>query len=230
MGRKSKECHEEGGAWEIALADLMTVLMVFFLVMWLTSIVEPSKRDDLVGALMGERTEEDVAQLQEGEAMLEVDVFAERPPITVNKLREALAEDGIVRDIVIEDTEDYIKITLRSDSFFESARASINDNIRTKLEKLGESLSGRDQNISITGHTDNIPISNFQFPSNWELSASRAATVARTFVGMGVDPELITIKGRSDNDPVVQNITSYARSLNRRVVILVDKNSRHQVP
>jgi chemotaxis protein MotB len=117
---------------------------------------------------------------------------------------------------------------LRSDSFFESGRATINDKTREQLEKLGETLAGRGQKLSITGYTDSIPIENLQFPSNWELSAARAATVARTFIYMGVDPALITIEGKADNDPVAPNSTPYGRSLNRRVIILVNKQAEKQ--
>jgi len=88
---------------------------------------------------------------------------------------------------------------------------------------LGETLSGRNQPITITGYTDNVPINNFQFPSNWELSAARASTVARIFIYMGLDKRLLTIEGKGDNEEVASNATAYGRSLNRRVIILVDK-------
>ncbi|MBD3822684.1 MAG: OmpA family protein, partial [Thiotrichales bacterium] len=120
-------------------------------------------------------------------------------------------------------------ITLRSDSFFESGRANITDKTREQLENLGETLAGRKQDMTITGYTDNVPISNFQFPSNWELSAARAATVARTFIYMGVDQKYITIEGKADNEPVAPNNSSYGRSLNRRVVIMI-KNKKVAQP
>ncbi len=222
MGRRSEECSVESGAWEIALADLMTVLMVFFLVLWLMSMLEPGQRDELVASLMGEDVTEEVV-LMGADGLLERESVLDKPPITAEEIRVSMRDAQ--KDITIEETADYIKITLRSDSFFESGRATINDEIRQELERLGKALVDRKQDISITGHTDNVPISNLQFPSNWELSASRAATVARVFVGMGVRSELVTISGRADNDPIAQNITTHGRSLNRRVIIMVDKHS-----
>ncbi|HID00966.1 MAG TPA: flagellar motor protein MotD, partial [Piscirickettsiaceae bacterium] len=68
-----------------------------------------------------------------------------------------------------------------------------------------------------------VPIRNLQFPSNWELSAARASTVARVFIDMGIDQRLITVQGRADNDPVAPNTTKFGRAMNRRVVILLDK-------
>ncbi len=219
-----EECSEEGGAWEIALADLMTTLMVFFLVMWLTSIVDPSKRKAFVDALIGEGAGGENISAEETNLQSVTPIESLKPPITTQEVEEAMSKVD-PKDIDIEDTPEYTKITLRSDSFFESGRATINDKTREQLEKLGETLAGRGQRLSITGYTDSIPISNLQFPSNWELSAARAATVARTFIYMGVDPSLITIEGKAENEPVAPNSTPYGRSLNRRVIILVDKTA-----
>ncbi len=218
--------HDEGahgGAWKIALADLMTVLMVFFLVMWLMAAVDPKERDAFVQSISGEPVDSgDIPMLDSVPPQSDVIQLDLKPPASQAEI-EAAMKDISPKDINIEDTPEYTRITLKSDSFFESARATINDNTRAQLEKLGETLAGRGQYISITGYTDNLPINNFQFPSNWELSAARAATVARTFIDMEVDPRLITIEGKADNDAVAPNKTAYGRSLNRRVIILIDK-------
>ncbi|BBN58805.1 OmpA/MotB family protein [Hydrogenovibrio marinus] len=228
---RGNHCEQEDSAWEIALADLMTVLMVFFLVMWLTSIIDPEKRKAFVENLVGESGG--------GDKVLKQDVTAQtapiKPPIeqekpvTEQEVKNAVAKVN-PKDIDIEQTPEGIKITLRSDSFFESGRANITDKTREQLENLGETLAGRKQDMTITGYTDNVPISNFQFPSNWELSAARAATVARTFIYMGVEQKYITIEGKADNEPVAPNNSSYGRSLNRRVVIMIKNKKVAQPP
>ena len=231
-GRKHEE-EEESSAWEIALADLMTTLMVFFLVMWLASIVDPSKRQQLVDALSGQAPAEKSGgnnvvmdkSAPTQEAIIKP--IETKPPISPEEIKQTLRRID-PKAIKVEETEDYTKITLRSDSFFESGRATINDNILEQLEKLGESLAGRNQKIYITGYTDSVPIHNLQFPSNWELSAARAAAVARTFIYMGVDKALLTILGRADNDPIAPNSTAYGRSLNRRVEIVLEKPHAQQ--
>lgn len=227
MSRR-RRVHDEGshgGAWKIALADLMTVLMVFFLVMWLMAVVDPNERDAFVQSISGEPVDSgDIPILDSVPPQVEMIQLDLKPPASKAEIEAAMKEIN-PQDISIEDTEDYTKITLKSDSFFESARATINDNTREQLEKLGETLAGRNQYITITGYTDNLPINNFQFPSNWELSAARAATVARTFIYMGVDKRLLTIEGKADNNAVAPNKTAYGRSLNRRVIILVDKKT-----
>jgi len=233
--RKHEEAEEEGGAWEIALADLMTTLMVFFLVMWLISIVDPTKRQQLVDALNGEAPADGAAgnnlimDKSAPSPSKEIQVIEQepKPPISAEEIQQSLSKID-PKDITIEETENYTKITLRSDSFFESGRATINDNILEELEKLGESLVGRGQKIYITGYTDSVPIHTLQFPTNWELSAARAAAVARTFIYMGVNKDLITILGRADNDPVAPNGTAYGRSLNRRVEIVLEKKPPSQ--
>ncbi|BBP44995.1 flagellar motor protein MotD [Thiosulfatimonas sediminis] len=212
-----------GGAWKIALADLMTVLMVLFLVLWLISIVDPKDRQAFVNAMQGQPP---IGAEIEDEKLFtpQVDLIdlQMKPPVSREELQKALQEVN-PKDVQIEETDDYVKITLFSDSFFESGRATINDATREQLEKLGETLAGRDQTITITGYTDTLPINNLIFPSNWELSAARAATVARTFIDMGLTASQVTIAGKADNDPVAENDTPYGRSLNRRVIIYVDK-------
>lgn len=226
--------HDEGGAhggsWKIALADLMTVLMVFFLVLWLISVVDPKDRQAFVNSVMGEppigAEVDDQKLFPPQESMINLEM---KPPVSKAEVEDAL-ENIDPKDVDIEETPEYTKITLRSDSFFESGRANISDNTREELEKLGETLASREQDITITGYTDNVPINSILYPSNWELSASRAATVARTFIYMGVDSSLVTISGKGDNDPVAPNDTSYGRSLNRRVIIFVDKTTPKEEP
>lgn len=229
----SRRGHDEGGAhggsWKIALADLMTVLMVFFLVMWLISVVDPEERQAFINSIVGEppigAEIQDEKLLPPQTELINLDL---KPPVSQEEIEEAMKKVD-PKDVNIEDTPEYTKITLRSDSFFESGRATISDKTRENLEILGETLSGRNQPITITGFTDNVPINNFQFPSNWELSAARAATVARTFIDMGMNKKVLTIQGKGDNEEVASNATAYGRSLNRRVIIMVDKRSEFAV-
>lgn len=219
--------HDEGGAhggsWKIALADLMTVLMVFFLVMWLMAVVEPEDRQafvDGIGGVQPKASEiQPVQKVPPQEELIELDL---KPAVSKADIQEAM-KDVDPKDINIEETDEFTRITLKSDSFFESGRATIGDKTREQIEQLGETLAGREQDMVISGYTDDRPINNFQFPSNWELSAARAATVARTFIYMGVDKNLVRIEGHGDNAEVAPNTTAYGRSLNRRVIITIKK-------
>lgn len=219
--------HDEGGAhggsWKIALADLMTVLMVFFLVMWLMAVVEPEDRQAFVDGIGGVQPKASEIQPDQKvppqEELIQLDL---KPAVSKADIQEAM-KDVDPKDINIEETDEFTRITLKSDSFFESGRATIGDKTREQIEQLGETLAGREQDMVISGYTDDRPINNFQFPSNWELSAARAATVARTFIYMGVDKNLVRIEGNGDNAEVAPNTTAYGRSLNRRVIITIKK-------
>ncbi len=228
-GRGHDEGGAHGGSWKIALADMMTVLMAFFLVMWLAAIIEPQQREQFAEALQNLSGARETVQPEEerGKQTIATEVVTPvqdlKPPLTEEEIRKTLNDP---KNVEIEDTEDYTRITLKSDHFFEPGRATISDKVREELEKLAETLAGRPYPITITGYTDNVPIANIQFPSNWELSAARAGTVARVFIDMGVDKRLITIQGRADNEPVAPNTTKYGRAMNRRVVIMIDKKHR----
>ncbi len=229
-GRGHDEGGAHGGSWKIALADMMTVLMAFFLVMWLAAIVEPQQREQFAQALQNMSGSQKTIEENKTTGQQSITTEVITPPI--EELKPPLTEEEILqavndpKNIEIEDTEDYTRITLKSDHFFEPGRATISDKVREELEKLAEKLAGRPYPITITGYTDNVPIRNIQFPSNWELSAARAGTVARVFIDMGVDKRLITIQGRADNEPVAPNKTKYGRAMNRRVVITIDKKHR----
>jgi chemotaxis protein MotB len=76
--------------------------------------------------------------------------------------------------------------------------------------------------VTVEGHTDTIPISTPSFPSNWELSAVRASSVVRLFVGSGVDPRRLTAAGYGDQRPIADNSVPEGRARNRRVTILIE--------
>ena len=80
--------------------------------------------------------------------------------------------------------------------------------------------------VRIEGHTDSMPINSISFPSNWELSAARAVTVARYFQGLGLPPERIAATGFGEYHPIAENGTAGGREKNRRVEILLELDKR----
>lgn len=79
--------------------------------------------------------------------------------------------------------------------------------------------------IAVEGHTDSVPISSTQYPSNWELSTARATTVVRYFISLGVDGQRLAAAGYADLHPIASNATARGRQLNRRVEIVVLRNN-----
>ena len=89
------------------------------------------------------------------------------------------------------------------------------------LEQMAEVLKSFPNSVQVEGFTDNVPIQTLAFPSNWELSASRAASVVHLFMKYGVRPERMTAVGYGEYRPVADNKTSAGRKKNRRVVIVI---------
>jgi chemotaxis protein MotB len=210
-----------GGSWKIALADLMTVLMVFFMVMWMSAIMDPGDREALSDVFKDVKSnngsqESSPLPEQKGDVLLN--------PLDLKPLQKSDIE-SMVKDLdaSVEETPEFFIITLRSDKAFESGRASLQENAKAKLEKVALKFADRRNRLVITGHTDNVPIRNVSYPSNWELSSARASSVARLFEDFGVDKQFMTVSGRADAEPVSGNDTNIGRVQNRRVVISVEK-------
>jgi len=89
------------------------------------------------------------------------------------------------------------------------------------LRELAGILSGFANPLRVEGHTDDVPIATAEFPSNWELSAARAASVARLLIDTGVDPHRLAISGRGEFAPETSNATEEGRNKNRRVKLIV---------
>ena len=82
-------------------------------------------------------------------------------------------------------------------------------------------MSQENRSVEVEGHTDNVPIKNAQFPSNWELSSGRAGSVVRTLAAFGVPEKRMTAVGMAANQPIVPNDTPEHRAQNRRVSITI---------
>lgn len=210
-----------GGSWKIALADLMTVLMVFFLVMWMSAIMDPGDRQALADVFKEVKSnngsqESSPMPEQKGDVLLNP---LDLKPLTKSEIETMVKE----LDASVEETPEFFIITLRSDKAFESGRASLQEAAKAKLEVVAEKFANRRNRLTITGHTDNVPIRNVSFPSNWELSSARASSVARLFEAFGVDKQFMTVAGRADAEPVFGNDTNIGRAQNRRVVLSIEK-------
>jgi chemotaxis protein MotB len=130
------------------------------------------------------------------------------------------------QEVTIKAFEEKISVTFVDCILFEFSKASITPEGRKILKKVGEILKDvQGRQIRVVGHTDNIPIMpeyQYKFPSNWELSAARAAAVIRHFQKkMGLDPKNLEAVGRSFYEPIASNETREGRAQNRRVEIII---------
>jgi chemotaxis protein MotB len=130
------------------------------------------------------------------------------------------------KEVTIEELEDKLSITFVDHILFDFAEANMSPAGEQILTRIGTILKDvKNKEIRVVGHTDNVPIAKgyqSKFPSNWELSAARAAAVVRYLqIEIGLDPENLEAVGRSYYDPRADNETDEGRSRNRRVNIII---------
>ncbi len=121
----------------------------------------------------------------------------------------------------VRQTADWLEIEVRTDILFPVGVAKLQPPAEDVLRKLAGILGPFPNAMRIEGYTDNTPIATALFPSNWELSAARAATVARLLTTSGVDPHRVGIIGWGEFRPSADNATEDGRNRNRRVLIVV---------
>lgn len=115
----------------------------------------------------------------------------------------------------------WLEIEIKSDILFASGVAVPHTPAVETLQRLGEALQPFPNPLRIEGHTDDVPIATRQFPSNWELSAARSASVVQIFAGRGIPPERMAVIGYGEFRPLRDNASAEGRNANRRVVIVV---------
>jgi len=234
--------HENHDRWLITYADLITLLMIFFVVLYAMSQIDIHKYDTLAASLHLQFRKADTV-LQMGNGVLGDVNPAETPPPSASpdkgdqtdRSREKALQDllkvvqayvkekGLQHDVFVADTQQGIAIRLSDRFLFDLGRADLKKESLPVLDRLSSLFVRLDTTISIQGHTDNLPIQpGSAFKDNWELSAARALSVLRYFVDVkGLDPHLFEVAGYADTRPIAPNDTEANRQKNRRVEILV---------
>lgn len=136
----------------------------------------------------------------------------------VEQAMQDMIDEGV---IAVNRSEYWIEITMNAEVLFDSGSATLYPRMVPVLTKLGKSLRDFPNNVHIEGHTDTVPISTDNYPSNWELSGSRAATVVRLLEFSGVRPNRLAAVGFGEHYPVASNALASGRAKNRRVVAVV---------
>jgi chemotaxis protein MotB len=115
----------------------------------------------------------------------------------------------------------WVEVEIQTDILFPSGIATLSQPAEQVLQQLAETLKPFPNAIRVEGHTDNRPISTPAFPSNWELSAARAASVVHLFTRAGMDPARLAVVGLGENRPMQSNATAEGRNANRRVLLVI---------
>ena len=135
---------------------------------------------------------------------------------------EQAMSDLIDRElIVVRRHGTWVEVEIQTDILFPSGVATLSPPAEQVLTQLAETLQPFPNSIRVEGHTDNRPINKPAFPSNWELSSARAASVVHLFTRAGMDPARLAVVGLGENRPVQSNATPEGRNANRRVVLVI---------
>ena len=138
------------------------------------------------------------------------------------QLESALGDEIRQHEVKMRVTPEGLVVSLREVGFFNSGEAELLENGHTTLTRIATILGGRGFEIRVEGHTDNVPVHNQRFKSNWELSTARATTVVSLLIEKhGFDPSLVSAAGYSQYRPVSENSTPQGRADNRRIDLVV---------
>ncbi|MBD9416546.1 flagellar motor protein MotD [Pseudomonas sp. PDM16] len=243
--RRNNEEHENHERWLVSYADFITLLFAFFVVMYSISSINEGKYKVLSESLVGvfsepERaikpipigdekprtTDPDRSMIEDNPNSATASDDPTVDPLTqiASSMREAFGDLIASEQLTVRGNELWVEIELNSSLLFPSGDAVPNDTAFELIEKVAKILSPYENPIHVEGFTDNLPISTSQYPSNWELSAARAASIVRMLAMDGVNPGRLAAVGYGEFQPVADNATADGRSRNRRVVLVVSRN------
>ncbi|MEX1167743.1 MAG: OmpA family protein [Hydrogenophaga sp.] len=146
------------------------------------------------------------------------------PPAPAKEAWASLKLDQIGQDVAVTPGQDSVRFRISNELLFGSGEARLIDGGHDVLDKLLPTLlADPDLSLVVEGHTDNVPISTARFPSNWELSTGRAASVARYLIERGVPPQRVRASGYADTQPLGSKNNPVDRNVNRRVELILEK-------
>lgn len=245
MGRRARheQEHENHERWLVSYADFITLLFAFFVVMYAISSVNDGKyrvlSDSLTSAFRAAGAARPAAPPGITTALV--------TPIQLNPRRNARNEEAARRErrerarslasaamsaleplvrqgqVQVSEGARGITIEINSGMLFASGDAVLSAEAEHVLRAMASVLAQQGEfPITVEGHSDNTPIASARFPSNWELSAVRAASVARLLAESGIGPGQLSAIGYGDQRPLESNFTPEGRARNRRVAVLIE--------
>ncbi|MFG6175652.1 flagellar motor protein MotB [Halomonas sp. THAF12] len=247
-------------SWMVTYADLMSLLMCFFVLLLSFAEIDAERFERLAGELaraFGVQREVPAEQIPMGTSPA-FDRFAPgRPqPTPLEQVRQStseerprhdtfrgtlettqdqrmravsrevavLLEDAVAKGQVrVEADEQRIVMRIQEQSTFRSGEARVLAPFAELLGQISEVLVDVPGRLEVDGHTDDVPIGDSRYASNWDLSAARAASVANVLMdNPRMDPQRLVVRGFADTRPLVEEPTAQARARNRRVEITID--------
>lgn len=218
----------------VTYADLITLLLGLFVILYASSQVDQEKFKEISSALTKYFKSQPANPIEGGDGVLESSRRAIPEPMILPREAKSIKEVENQAATVLKDYIAKGEISLRTSSeglvivlpeklMFRSGKAEIQTEGITVIDSLAQILSTLNNTIFVDGHTDNTPIRTFQYESNWHLSAARALNVGYRLLSLGVPGDNLVIRGFADKRPVDDNSTEEGRAKNRRVEITISK-------
>ena len=236
--------------WLVSYADFITLLFAFFVVMYSITSVNNAKYETLAESLeeaflphekkntpepqpIPEQSQpttiqpivldNPTAEEKQKRQQLSDEILKERRGLKkVSENLEEVLEPYIDDNLVSVKRNDFwVELEMKSDLLFSSGEAELSQKAFPVLKKIAEVIRLLPNMINVEGHTDNIPIDNVDFPSNWDLSAARATSVVRQLIKNNIKPERLAVVGYGEFHPVADNNTEEGRFKNRRVLLVL---------
>lgn len=212
-----KKVEDGEGPWLVSYADMMTLLMGFFAL-----IASFSKVDNTEF----EKVKKEAVKYFGGE-------YKEPYGDLAKTIQKVVAQNGMNEFVQVENGPEGVSVTFRGTLLFDSGSFELKEDARPLMTKIAEVVheEASSHNVQVEGHTDNVPIKHAVIASNWELSALRAARVARLFEDQGFGKKQLAIQGWGEAQPLVPNLhqdgteNPQNQAKNRRVLIRIFKKS-----
>ena len=212
--------------WLVSYADFITLLFAFFVVLYSAAEVDKHRASQIASAMQ-------VAFHQNGSLPPATDSGGSpespnAPPGSdeqqsglKNQIEQTLAAEISNGDVAVRSSPEGLVISLREVGFVDTGSAEIKASSAAAFSQLAGILRQNGSDIRIEGHTDNVPIHNSKFASNWDLSTARATATIRLLIRYKLKPELMAASGYAEFHPIADNATAQGRANNRRVDIVV---------
>lgn len=232
MAKKKKHEEEEGGSerWLLTYADLITLLLGLFVILYAMSIEDKAKYEGFRDALSKMFGGKSVMTGQKSIIKIPNTSRDSQAPGKTRKrshsklmsdLNTLLAKEIDTKKVALKENPEGVSINLLELLLFDTGKADIKPQAYETLNKISTFIIEMPNQIRVEGHTDNVPISTPQFPSNWHLSIARAMNTGYYILQKGLVPNRLSIAGYGEYKPVAENDTPEHRTENRRVEIVI---------
>ena len=217
--RRKAEEHDNADRWVVSYADFITLLFAFFTTMYAISHVDVGKLERFAGSMRS-------AFKATGPGSADVIIEGISPisyeDIQLEKdIKAALGKFDKIGDVSVTREDRGISISFGDSVLFDPGSAKIKNGVAPLLSSVASIIKKVPNDIVIEGHTDNMPISNSEYHSNWELSTARATSVLmQVLKDTDIDPGRFSASGYGEFKPVATNSTPEGRAKNRRVEII----------